>query len=801
MPSHQAGLEAPTTGRLGKRVETLVSHQRKFAVTCTQPMLQALRARDPGLLVTRRAVRTAIVLPAVFALGIEVMHDPAFATFAAFGAFAQILFVGFTGSLADRAWYQVLLAASGAGLVALGTLVSRWTWAAALMMAVVAFIVHYAGVVSSIFANASNPLLLAFILAVSLPAPASTVGNHVAGWVVAGGTALVANLFLWPAPASDPLHAQVLRCCRLLARWLRTGAAFACGGDGTTVADRDAVAADARESVVALNRAFYSTPNRPSALTTSTRATVRLVDELGWLAAILENAPPDAAAHLGIANVCAVKEAAADTLDTGCDLLAGSNSLEQLDLDLDQLRSALVAMEATATTTLSLDPTCNSETVAPAGRVVSALEPTFRAQEITFAVSAIANNVRTVVAAEHRSWWQRLLGQQSAGRSEQLEVVRWRARAHLDRHSVWLHNSIRAAVALTLAVVIANATGVQHSFWVVLGTLSVLRSNAMSTGQNILAAIGGTLGGLVIGSAIVIAIGMNDTVLWVLLPVAVCLAGLAPAFIGFAAGQAAFSIALLILFNIIAPAGWRIGLVRIEDIAIGCAVSLLVGLLFWPRGAAAAMRDALAEAYADSATYVQVAVATLTDASRTFGVEPEQLRAAAAARRLDDAFRQLMTERGAQQPPLADVTRLVTGVAGIRLAADAIVQLWSQAEDRFTDRAQASAAELAAATGQVTGWYHELAGALQMGSKVPDPVTADDASASHLVDAVRRDLQDDAGHATPTAIRMIWTADHVDATRRLQQTLLLPARHAATQQAQLRASQRHLPRIARRLLA
>jgi hypothetical protein len=39
--------------------------------------------------------------------------------------------------------------------------------------------------------------------------------------------------------------------------------------------------------------------------------------------------------------------------------------------------------------------------------------------------------------------------------------------------------------------------------------------------------------------------------------------------ISFAAGQAAFTLVLVILFNIIAPAGWEIGLVRVEDVALG----------------------------------------------------------------------------------------------------------------------------------------------------------------------------------------------------------------------------------------
>ena len=147
-----------------------------------------------------------------------------------------------------------------------------------------------------------------------------------------------------------------------------------------------------------------------------------------------------------------------------------------------------------------------------------------------------------------------------------------------------------------------------------LGTLSVLRSNALSTGQNVVRALLGTTGGFIVGGALVALIGTNTTVLWVLLPFVVLIAGLAPATISFAAGQAAFTLTLLILFNILAPAGWQIGLVRIEDIALGGAVSLAVGLLFWPRGAGAALGKALSEAYADSARYLAGAVGLRTRA-------------------------------------------------------------------------------------------------------------------------------------------------------------------------------------------
>ena len=238
----------------------------------------------------------------------------------------------------------------------------------------------------------------------------------------------------------------------------------------------------------------------------------------------------------------------------------------------------------------------------------------------------------------------------SAGRSA---AAHERAIAHFEPHSVWLHNSVRGAVALGLAVLVANRTGVQHSFWVIFGTLSVLRSNALNTGQFIARGILGTCIGFVIGAVALAIIGTDTTVLWILLPFVVLFAGIAPAVISFTAGQAAFTLTLLILFNLVQPAGWRLGIVRIEDVAIGFGVSLAVGLLFWPRGAGAALRKALAEAYADSARYLEQAVEygmrCCDDASPAPTAPSDAaIRSAAASRRLDDAFRSYLAERGAE---------------------------------------------------------------------------------------------------------------------------------------------------------
>src|ERR1700759_5546991 len=168
--------------------------------------LHYVRTRDNGLLALRRAGRAAIFMPGLLALTIKVIGNPAMATFAAFGSLSMLLFVALGGRTRERLSDQVALILTGAVLVVLGTLASQATWLAAVAMAVVAFFVLFAGVVSSALASASFSLLLAFILPVSLKAPVSQIPDRLEGWLLAGAASLVAIPFLWPPPPRDPLR-------------------------------------------------------------------------------------------------------------------------------------------------------------------------------------------------------------------------------------------------------------------------------------------------------------------------------------------------------------------------------------------------------------------------------------------------------------------------------------------------------------------------------------------------------------------------------------------------------------------
>jgi len=73
-----------------------------------------------------------------------------------------------------------------------------------------------------------------------------------------------------------------------------------------------------------------------------------------------------------------------------------------------------------------------------------------------------------------------------------------------------------------------------------------------------------------------------------------------------------FTMMVFIVFNLIQPTGWQVGLIRIEDIVLGAAVGLTASMLLWPRGATASVRRAVDAALEVSSRYLTAAVARVT---------------------------------------------------------------------------------------------------------------------------------------------------------------------------------------------
>jgi uncharacterized membrane protein YccC len=189
-----------------------------------------------------------------------------------------------------------------------------------------------------------------------------------------------------------------------------------------------------------------------------------------------------------------------------------------------------------------------------------------------------------------------------------------RIAANMTARSVHLQDALRLGAGLALATAAVKAFSLQHGFWVAFATLTILKSNVRATGRSVGQATAGTAVGFGAATIIIALVGTNTKAYLVLLPIVVTAAIYANVAVSFFVGQAGFTVTIIVLFNLLGPAGWRIGIVRIEDVVAGGLVGLAVGALVWPRGASATMRPAVAGLLERASAYL---VATLHEAAAT----------------------------------------------------------------------------------------------------------------------------------------------------------------------------------------
>jgi hypothetical protein len=144
--------------------------------------------------------------------------------------------------------------------------------------------------------------------------------------------------------------------------------------------------------------------------------------------------------------------------------------------------------------------------------------------------------------------------------------------------SARIGNSAGAGMAMGLAILLTRLMKVEHTFWVVLGVLPVLNAIQISATRTFWREQAGTLIGFLIGVSLVAVIGAHQTWYWLLLPVITFTAAYA-ASAGFIAGQAGFTVFAVVLFCILLPQEDDVGIRRVEDIALGGAVGLVVSWL------------------------------------------------------------------------------------------------------------------------------------------------------------------------------------------------------------------------------
>ena len=612
----------------------------------------ALAARDPDFDGLRRAARAGLGVPASAALGFSLGHGQG-PLFAIFGATAMLIMVDFPGTPARRAVSYAGLTLFGAALIVLGTLVAPYPWAAVVTTFAVGATATFSGVLSSSAAAAKRAILVPFVFpACTPPGP---IGDRLGGWLIAAAVCIPAAVWVFPPRHHDELRRR-------------------CGQVASALADRLAGQGSARAVNTAMNGLFAHYVDgeyRPVGLTAGSRALVRVVDDLGWLC---DRVDDDTAAGLGPDAAPAVR-----VLRASAQLLRGGDPGDR-DRQRVELTAAIEDMRTVAFSGYRTDieqmlHAGDDDEAARVGRQL------LDRRTVNAQVAVVGRLIAGAAAADARPLLARILGRglpptQAAVRvqSETQAVTRIPS-GHLAARSVAVRNSLRTGLGLALAVATTQLFPVEHGFWVVLAAMSVLRSSALTTGTKVLRAVTGTALGFVIGALLIELIGVDPVVLWAALPVVAFLAAFVPDVWSFAAGQAAFTMLVLIVFNLMHPTGWQVGLTRIEDIAVGGAVGVLVSLLLWPRGSGNAVTNATDAAFAIGAQYLRTAVSRITRGTSRAAVDELGRQALTAARTVDDAIRQYLSESGGPTDHRAPVVARANRSTKLRAAADLIADI------------------------------------------------------------------------------------------------------------------------------
>ncbi|MDB5076080.1 MAG: hypothetical protein JWO42_2259 [Chloroflexi bacterium] len=591
-------------------------------------------AHDPGRVAFRRAARAAIVIPLALSVAMRVVGNVQFTTFVVFGCFSLLVLADFGGPRRQRALAYLTTVLFGAILVTIGTLASTNPRIGAVAMLIVAFCVQFSGIFGSYISTARPALLLSFVLSVATPATAAAIGPRVSGWLAAGAVATLAGTLLWPHVGRQRLLDKAAAACRAIATLIEATREET----GRDIAKLRQIAAD---SVAVVRKEYAGTPNRPEGTARRGRAFVELMTQQNRLVALSSRQsqvtlPAEHACHVA-GDTLAL--AVVRTLESSAEVLKGGTPPDLKGLERARL-GHWGALDIWATDAMRAG--------VPAEKVIDNLTVDSDLRATSYVTFALGTNA---ILAAGKPLDASIHAPTGTPRQTRLtgfvtQIAR-RIRTHLDPASSVLHSSIRIAFGLALAVLVAGLLGVSHGFWVVLGALSVLRSNALATGRTSIQAIAGTVLGFIVAALFVLTIGSSTVVLWIALPVLVFTASYAASAAGFLAGQVAFTVLVIVLFNLIAPSGWQVGLVRVEDVALGVGISVVTGLLLWPRGAGVEFRQSLGGCYEAVSEFVRCSLKRVLEGSAADGVGHVRDLAENAQNRTDDAFEQYMRERAA----------------------------------------------------------------------------------------------------------------------------------------------------------
>ncbi|MFB7619138.1 FUSC family protein [Kitasatospora sp. NPDC056181] len=598
------------------------------------------RRSRPEPAVVHRAVRVTAAACVGFYTFRYGLHQPVTATYALFAAVAVGVLARVEGDARARVRTLLLTLPFAAALVCLGTALAVHAWTAALGMAGVGFAVAFGSVGGPRLVGLANGLQLFYILPCFPPFAPDTLPQRLAG--VATGLVLLAaaERLLWPEPPPTDYRDRVARAARALAQ-LADLAAAECAGrrpaaaDGRADGEADgkagggtggsAVSARALALLDELRFSRIPMMERPVGPGAVDRALAHCATTLHYVGAELlrvrrlgsVGGPHPQVAVLVTATAQALR-AAGGGVRAGGGPVPSAASIEARIAAFEAARTAPApaGVPAAPARISASAPAHTSVSASAPGRTAAA-----RLGLGTVALNA-AEGARFLILATRTArhvpappddtppdrrpgpfWYAH----------EPAAMLWWRRiRGNLTTRSVYFRNALRTAGALSAARLVAGALDLTHGFWVLLATLTLMRTSAADTRTALRPALVGTACGAGVTAVLLLAVGEHPVFYAAALPPVMLFAFTAGPVLGLAWAQGMFTVVIAMVFTQLAPAGWQLAEARLVNVATGAAVGILAGLLAWPRGGGQDLRRRTAELLDRSAAALSETVAVVT---------------------------------------------------------------------------------------------------------------------------------------------------------------------------------------------
>ncbi len=551
------------------------------------------KARDPDRIILRRSIRVAIFLPLSFAVTAYVLKMPAGIDFAVYGTFFFLASSDFLAVPRTRALAYLITGSAGLVAIVMGSLAAQSALVGVVATFIVSFILLLCGVLRGFLAAATLTVLLPFVIAVSAGPALADLPQYLVGYLVAISFSTFAAMLIWPAHPVVRLReglAEALSSASALIRTMWSSAEGRGVRRSSSDADLNARVAEFQRTNRQLRERYEGNPVRPGGLTRRERALTRMVGELDRLRMLLRYRAanlPGTSPQDGV-----VADATADVLQDCARAIVGEARPPAVS-QIEHVRAAYwEEMER------SIDDSGDRRNTRV---IIESVEEGFSVRIASVYAELLLRDTRQVMGAspektpftfsglnfvpEHLPAWEML-------------------RAQLTIHSPWFRNAARGALSMSIAVAIVSLFPIQNGFWVVLGAVAALRSDALGTARTAFGTAVGVTAGFVVGAGALVVIGDRPIVLWILVPILVFLACYTSGAVSLIIGQASFTVFVIIFYSIFLGPEIETGVVRVSDIVLGVVVSLVASALLWPRGIIANIQEMLSIALERATEYL-----------------------------------------------------------------------------------------------------------------------------------------------------------------------------------------------------